>query len=293
MLKSMTAFARTEVSGEWFSSTIELKSVNSKYCEVCIRAPRHLSPLEERIRRLVQERLHRGRVDITIQISAVGVEHPRFEADIELARSYLDAASTLKEKLGLGGALDLFSLLAVFPGVITAKEGEEDLDKTWEALAPGMERLLQEAVSMALKEGEALERDMAARLAQIDEWIKEIQGRSHLHAQEAKKALYERVQSVLKDIPVDEARLAQELAILADRLDITEEIVRAKSHLGQFRSVMSESGPVGRRLDFLLQELFREVNTMTVKSADMAISHIGVEIKGALEKIREQVQNIV
>lgn len=292
----MTAFSRIEVLEGDFNFAMELKSVNGKYCDVVIRAPRWASHLEDRMRKLIQERLQRGRIELSIQPArqtngrATAVS---FEPDINLAKAYIDAAARLKEDLGLDGTIDLPMLLTMLPGVIASVEEGDDPEKMREVMDAALDRLLKGVDAMALEEGDNLQRDISARLGQIEAWLSQISSRSSIHFAEAKNALFERIKAILKDAPVDESRLAQELAILADRLDITEELVRAGSHIGQFKKLLSGNGAVGRRLDFLLQELFREINTMAVKSTDTIIAHIGVEIKGALEKIREQVQNLV
>ena len=296
MPRSMTAFSRIEVLEGDFNFAMELKSVNGKYCDVVIRAPRWASHLEDRMRKLIQERLQRGRIELSIQPArqtngrATAVS---FEPDINLAKAYIDAAARLKEDLGLDGTIDLPMLLTMLPGVIASVEEGDDPEKMREVMDAALDRLLKGVDAMALEEGDNLQRDISARLGQIEAWLSQISSRSSIHFAEAKNALFERIKAILKDAPVDESRLAQELAILADRLDITEELVRAGSHIGQFKKLLSGNGAVGRRLDFLLQELFREINTMAVKSTDTIIAHIGVEIKGALEKIREQVQNLV
>ncbi|MGQ9499070.1 MAG: YicC/YloC family endoribonuclease [Dissulfurimicrobium sp.] len=296
MPRSMTAFSRIEVLEADLNFTMELKSVNSKYCDVVIRAPRWASHLEDRMRKLIQERLQRGRIELSIQTARQTngrATAASFEPDINLAKAYIDAAARLKEELGLDGAIDLPMLLNVLPGVVVAREEGDDPEKICEVMDAALDRLLKEFETMALEEGGNLQRDILARLDQIEAWVSEISSRSSIHFAEAKNALFKRIKAILKDVPVDESRLAQELAILADRLDITEELVRVASHIRQFKKLLSRDDAVGRRLDFLLQELFREINTIAVKSTDTIIAHIGVEIKGALEKIREQVQNIV
>lgn len=295
MPRSMTTFSRIEVLEDGLAFTMELKSVNSKYCDVIIRAPRWASPIEDRMRRLIQERLQRGRIELSIQAArqTKGPATAAFNPDTGLASAYINAASRLKEELGLAGQIDLPLLLNLLPGVIAVSEECDDPDKIWNIIGPAMDRLLAGGHAMAIEEGHNLQKDISARIGQIESWINDISVRSSIHLAEARRAMFERIEAILKEVPVDESRLAQEIAILADRLDITEELVRAGSHIEQFKKLLSDEGPVGRRLDFLLQELFREINTMTVKSTDTIIAHIGVEIKGALEKIREQVQNIV
>jgi uncharacterized protein (TIGR00255 family) len=293
MLRSMTTFARVDIPEEGWISTMELRSVNSRYCDVNSRVPKVLTPLEDRMKKLVQRRLKRGRIDLYVQMDSRAAERPVFEPDLELGRSYLVAVRQLADTLGLEGAIDISTILASVRDVIVVKEREQDLEESWGKIEKAVEKMLDRAEAMSRQEGAVLEQDLVARLHRIEELVERISARSAEHVLEARQALRERIQAILNDVAMDEARMALEIALLADRLDITEEIVRARSHAGQFKSLLSEDGAVGRRLDFLLQELFREVNTMAAKSSDAEISHVVVEIKGELEKMREQVQNVV
>jgi uncharacterized protein (TIGR00255 family) len=289
----MTTFARVDISEEGWSSTMELRSVNSRYCDVNFRVPKVLAPLEDRMKKLVQRRLKRGRIELHVQMDGRGAARPVFEPDLELGRSYLAAVRQLADTLGLEGVIDISTILASAKDVIMVKEREQDLEESWSKIDNPVEELLDRAVAMSLQEGAVLEQDLAARLRKVEELVDRISARSAEHVLEARQALRNRVQTILNDVSMDEARMALEVALLADRLDITEEIVRARSHAGQFKRLLSEDSAVGRRLDFLMQELFREVNTMAAKSSDAEISHVVVEIKGELEKMREQVQNVV
>ncbi len=293
MLRSMTTFARVEPTGDSWSSTIELRSVNARFCDIRIKLPNWMSPLEDRIKKLVRERLVRGHIDLSILYE--GGETPRsiFEPDLELGRSYLNAAKELADSLEIENSLDLPGLLGSLEGVIVVREQQADTEEAWKRIKGPLMELLDRAVAMSLQEGATLERDLRSRLSQVEEWINSISKQAEGHLKEAQEALMDRIQSILKDVPIDEGRLAQEAALLANKLDITEEIVRAHSHIEQFRRYLGEEKIVGRRLDFLLQELFREVNTMASKSSDPMISQSVVEIKDELEKMREQVQNIV
>lgn len=293
MPRSMTAFARLESTEGPFPLSLEIRSVNSRYCEVVIRAPRSFAPIEDRIRRLVQERLIRGRVELSIQMGGEQRAGVSFEPDVTLAGAYLDAATTLGRTLGLPGSLDLPTLLELARDVIAVREEKEDIARHWPFIKERLNELFSIAVGMAETEGERLAGDLRARMDQIDRWLSDISAQSADRVEDARNAIRERIAGALGEITLDEGRIAQEAAILADRLDITEENVRAASHVKQFRSVLAGDGPVGRKLDFLLQELFREVNTMASKSADVSISHLAVEIKAEMEKLREQVQNLV
>jgi len=293
MLRSMTTFARVEAVEDGWACTLEVKSVNARYCDVSVRAPKWMAPVEDRVRKMIQQKLVRGRIEVSILVEGHGLNRLVFEPDLDLGRSYLRAVRRLAEELDLPGNLDLATLLNSFRDVISVREEGRDVEDVWARLEKGLVDLLACAEVMAEREGAALGQDVAARLRQVEQWIGVIGRRAREHLSEAQGALRQRVAALLDDVSLDQARLAQELAVLAERLDITEEIVRARSHVDQFRGLLDNGGTVGRRLDFLLQELFREINTMAAKSSDSVISHLVVDIKGELEKMREQVQNVV
>lgn len=292
-LRSMTTFSRVESVEDTFSVILELRSVNGRYCDVHSRLPRWLVPLEDRVRKLIQERLVRGRIEVSIQLEGGSGTRPVFVPDVDLGRSYLAAARALARDLGLEDRVDLSLLLSTVRDVMAVREPERDLEDMWPRLLGPLNSLLDRAEAMAKEEGAALTRDLEGRLAMLEGWLLDIDRRRDEHLLEAQTALGERIRNALAAVDVDPSRLAQEAAILADRLDITEEIVRAQSHVAQFRRLLGSEESTGRRLDFLLQELFREVNTMAAKSADAVISQSVVEIKAELEKVREQVQNVV
>jgi uncharacterized protein (TIGR00255 family) len=293
MLRSMTTFARMEYTGNSWSCALELRSVNGRFCDVNIRLPKWMNPIEDHIKKLVQERMIRGRIDLSIQHEDSEATRSVFEPDLELGRSYLDAVRSLADGLSLEGTLDLPTLLCSLEDVIIVREQGPDAEKAWERIRGQLEELLDKASAMSATEGIALEKDLESRLSLVEQWIEDISRRKEEHLTKAQQALKDRIQSILRDLPADEGRLAHEMAILADKLDITEEIVRVRSHIEQFRKFFAKEGAIGRKMDFLLQELFREVNTMASKSSDSLISYLVVEIKGELEKMREQVQNIV
>ncbi len=289
----MTTYARIEYAEDEWSSVLELKSVNGKFCDIHLRLPRWMNPIEDRIKKLVHDRMIRGRVDLSIQHEGSDAESTVFTPDLDLGRSYLNTVRSLAEGLGLEYTMDLPTLLCSLKDVITVQEKGPDTEKAWERIKVQLEELLDKAVAMSITEGTTLEKDLKSRLSQVEQWIEDISKRTREYLSTAQEDLKDRIKSILKDVPVDEGRLIQELAILADKLDITEEIVRSRSHIEQFRRFFAKEGAIGRKMDFLLQELFREVNTMASKSSDSTISYSVVEIKGELEKMREQVQNVV
>jgi len=258
-----------------------------------MRIPRELSPLEEKIKRLLKKRLGRGRVDFVLNYQALEELPVVFTPKIELARNYLDAVWKLADGIERQPELDLKDVLYLLKDVIVAQEEDMDTELVWQRISPVLEDLLESALEMARREGQATEKDIRNHLSRIQELAADISLRARKNTEIQANAMRERIAALLRDVPLDEARIAQEAAILADRLDINEELVRLESHISQFYKYLEAGEDVGRKLDFLVQEIFREANTMTSKSADTTISHLVVEIKAELEKIREQLQNVV
>lgn len=292
MIRSMTGYGRSDVKDAAGTFTVELRSVNNRYLDVQIKAPRGLSVLESRIRKAVQEGFSRGRIDVYIIRSGGESSPSRFIVDLERAGQYIGILRELKERFALPGEIDL-ALLNALPDVIGREEASEDVEAIWTTLATGLAKAAAGLRAMREQEGSALERDIAGRLGTIEALIGAIGARAPHTVDEARKRMTESLERLLKDQP-DPARVAQEIAILAERTDVTEELTRFGSHMVQFRRLMEGTGsePVGRKLDFLLQELGREVNTIGSKALDADVSLQVVNIKAELEKIREQVQNI-
>jgi len=294
MIKSMTAFGRAEKTVEGCSYTVEMRCVNRRYCEISVRMPQFAAggPLEERIKKLVAAKVSRGRVDVVVKIKNGSRTLPEIEVNVPLAKAYYNALSKLNESLGIEERVGLETLLAL-EGIITATEPEVDLEKTWADLSTCVSDALESVDVMRISEGKAIYDDFQKRLLSVEEGISGIRVLAPSVLSEYRSRLNERI-AVLTEgkVELDPNRLAQEAAFLADKSDITEEIVRAESHLKQFRTMLESEGPAGRTLDFLLQELNREVNTIGSKAGDARLSHIAVQLKSELEKIREQVQNI-
>ena len=291
MLKSMTGFGRSEGETSLGKLFVESRSINHRYCDINIKLPKRFSLFENRIKDLVRSRVSRGRIDVSVKLDTVGDEKVHLSVDFHLAEQYYQALQSLKEKLRLKGKITL-ELLAGAKDLITAKEETADLDPYWQEIVPILKRSFQDMDDMKCFEGEVLKKDLQQRLERIFQELEGIKGQ-HLSRPEAyRDRLHERLQSLLGGVEVDSFRFQQEIAFLAERTDITEEIVRAKSHLTQFATLLTMEEPVGRKMDFLLQEINREVNTISAKVNDAEISQKVVEIKGELEKIREQVQNI-
>lgn len=299
MLKSMTGYGRGAYEDSAFSFVIEMKTVNHRYNEVAIRLPRFLNPLEDRLRKAILASVSRGRVDVFVTASYAAGENCQVKVDKNLAKAYNNALQEVAastnintESLNAGARL-LF--LAKSPEVISAKEGFFDVEELWPHVEAATKEALSHLLAMRETEGTNISGDILQRANLIEEKLAEIETRAPLVVQEYNAKLNERVQELLKgytDGTVEPERLMQEVAIFADRVNITEEIVRLKSHLKQFREMLQSSKPIGRKMDFLVQEFNREANTIASKSNDLTITRLDVEIKGEIEKIREQIQNI-
>ena len=292
MLKSMTGYGKGERSNNDFKIKAELKSVNHRYLDITVKLPRYLIYLEESIKKLVKERLGRGKVDVFINLDFESLSSLEVKVDIPLAMSFKQALSDLKEQLQLDDSIRLGNILSI-PDVIRTEKRDLDEASVWETLKGALESALDQISSMREAEGLQLKLDMLAKLNVIEGIVEEVRSRSPRVVEEYKKKLNDRVQSLLEDPSViDQDRLALEVAIYADKSSIDEELTRMNSHIGQFRAIVDEEGAVGRKLDFLIQEFNREVNTMGSKSGDSIIVNKVVELKSEIEKIREQVQNI-
>jgi uncharacterized protein (TIGR00255 family) len=292
LIKSMTGYGRGETSAGGKRYIAEVKTVNNRYRDVVVRAPKALQSIEDDVRTLVSERIKRGRVEVSLQMikEGEGTEY-ELELNMPLVQSYLRLFRRLSEECGLDEKVRSDDLCQM-KDVIVYKTEEVDLDQARAACRGVVGMALDSCDLMRVKEGAAIEQDFLKRLDLIEGYLREIDERAPLVVQEHQKKLHQRIEQMLHDAPVDEGRLAQEVAIFADRSDITEELVRARSHLDQFRAYMPQEDAVGRRLEFLLQELHREINTMSSKASDLVISSKSVEIKAELEKLREQVQNV-
>lgn len=292
MLRSMTGYGRAEVKGAASAFTIEMRAVNNRYLDVQIKAPRTLAAVEQRIRKAVQAALSRGRIDVFITRTGGDAGPARLTVDIELAGRYLEALRDLKERFGLAGDIDVAAVQAL-PEIFSREEAAADDEQLWSLLAPGIEQAIGRLRSMREEEGAVLARDISARIDALGVMAETVRDRVPATIDLAQQRLTEAVERILKE-PPDPARIAQEIALLAERTDIAEELTRLGSHLAQFRRMLAAGGSdgIGRKLDFLIQELGREMNTIASKALDAGISLTVVNMKAELEKIREQVQNI-
>ncbi len=293
MIRSMTGFGRAEASDSASLITVEARSVNHRHLDIALRLPTALTQLELEARRLIQGRLDRGRVDVVVQVSPIAgglAQDVRFNA--ALARRYLEEARSLAGNLGLDDQ-QLLTWLLERPGVVELREATApDPESLWPVLA----RALSEAVDVLLArraaEGAALASELRALLAELAGRLGTMTSRAPLAAARRGERLRERLRTLLGDIPVDESRIVTEVAVWAQKTDVTEEIARLRVHLDEFALMLDKGGPMGRGLDFLLQEMNREVNTLAAKADDLELSQAALAAKGLLEKMREQVQNL-
>ncbi len=291
MANSMTGFGRGEASGQGYQFTVELKAVNHRFLEVVVRLPKNFMSFEEPMRKMVQEKLQRGRVEIYINIAQTEEKKRLAKVDKELALSYDKSLKELALSLHTAYEVDIYRLAAL-PEVLSLEEAETDLDKLWPVCAEALAAALEHFVRMRAMEGLKLTEDLLGRLDFLAASLEKIEQRSDSVVADYQKRLRERVQALLGETVLDEARLANEVAFFADRASITEEIVRFHSHLEQSRKALKSSDAVGRKLDFLIQEMNREINTIGSKANDLGISQVVIDVKSELEKVREQVQNL-
>jgi uncharacterized protein (TIGR00255 family) len=288
----MTGFGQAEsIAGEEFYFKVEVRSVNHRFLDIAVRLPRELLQLEERVRSAVQRSAARGRVEVIVFSRQCNQEKLTVILNRPLAKSYYLALCELNEVCGtdeLPGA----ALLSRFPEVLSLENRTPDLEAAWSVLAPVLDRALAELDKQRCAEGERLTADIRQRLSLVERYLSELAGRAPAVAEEYRHKLTERLRGYLGGSGLDETRLLAEAALFADRSNITEEMVRLQSHLDFFRRTLTLKEPGGKKLDFLAQELFREINTVGAKAGDFEVARLVVEIKAELEKVREQVHNI-
>ena len=288
----MTAFGRGEYQQGDTRYFAEIRALNNRHRDIILRIPKNHQPLEEGLRAIISARIRRGRIEVSFQIERGREETPYdVELNIPLLESYLKIFKQLASHSGLDQEIRLESLLQL-KDVILIKPETGDIEEIQEGLHRVLFMSLDSLDEMRIKEGDAIEKDFIKRLNRLDSHVDNVQVRAPELNETYRKRLTEKVDNMINGVEIDQTRLAQEVAFLAERSDITEEIVRIKSHLKQFREYLSLGDAVGRRLDFLIQEINREVNTLGVKGSDTIISMTVVEMKAELEKLREQVQNI-
>ena len=291
MIRSMTGFGRGNCEKDGKSFTIEIKSVNHRYFETNIRMPRVLIAFEDKIRKIIGEKVKRGKLDVFVTQGNYEKEDAYANLNEKLAESYMECFRVLKDKYNLQGDISV-SQIARLPEVITLKQKEEDISETFEQIEQSLNEALEALLFMREREGEKLLEDVISKCDLINGLVQKVKERSPFVFYEYKSKLTQRLNALHKEVEFDENRVAMEVAIFADKAGIDEEIVRLNSHIHQMRETLILDEPIGRKLDFIIQEMNRETNTIASKANDLEILNTVINMKSEIEKIREQIQNI-
>ncbi len=291
MLKSMTGYGRSQQIIGGRDILVEIRSVNHRYFEFSARVPRVYGYLEEKMKSFVQSRVSRGKIDVNVTVFTVEGQDAVVELNQSLATGYLTALRSVPVEFGLKDDLSL-SVLSRLPDIFSVRKAAEDEEVIWNAVKTVAEEALERFVAMREKEGEKMQQDILGRLRTIENWVGEVEKQSPETTKAYRDRLYTKLREVLDGNGIDENRILTEAAIFSERVAVDEETVRLRSHLHQYESLLKSEEPVGRKLDFLTQEVNREINTIGSKAQDLAITRIVVDLKSEVEKIREQIQNI-
>lgn len=291
MIRSMTGFGRAEVVTSERKITVELKSVNHRYLDLNIKMPKKLSLFEGPIRNLMKEYMQRGKVDVFITYEDYASSNAALKYNKELAGEYLAYLKQMSEDFGLENDIRVSSL-SRYPDVFTMEEQSVDEEQLWNALEEPLRQACRKFVQTRETEGEHLKKDLLEKLEGLDEKVTLVQERSPEIIKAYREKLEEKVKELLDDTQIDDARIAAEVIIFADKICNDEETVRLKSHIQGMQDILNESQGIGRKLDFMAQEMNREANTILSKSNDLTVSNIAIDLKTEIEKIREQIQNI-
>lgn len=291
MVKSMTGFGRHKEVIDGRDILCEVKSVNSRYLDANIKLPRLYSPLEDRVKKLASGYISRGKLDIYISVESITGEKTNLSINREYLDSYVKLLGKIKNEYNLVGEITL-PMISLKNEVFIVRKVDEDLEAVWQAFEKVVKEAFAHFVMMRIAEGEKLQADILGNLAELERLAKLISDRAPDSVRTSNEKMKARVTELLGAIPVDEARLLTECAVFADKTDINEELARLGSHFSQFKAVFKEEVPVGRKLDFLVQELNREINTIGSKANDSDIAKYVIDAKCAIERIREQIQNI-
>src|ERR1041385_326811 len=291
MIRSMTGYGSAEIERSGQRLSAEIRSVNHRFCEVSVRGPKAALAFEDQIRTLIQDRFSRGKFNLTVNWVGAGDQGEVLKINEGVAQRYVDLMSQLKSRFGLSGDVDL-ATVAALPDLFTWEHAAISDEESWALVREVVEKSCVNMNLMKEREGAALVRDFEARLAIIRAQLNFVAVRAPLRPQEAKDRMVSRIKPLLDDIDMDPVRIAQEVALLADRLDCTEECVRLAAHLDQFKHLIDGHELAGRKLNFLLQEMNREANTIGSKAKDVEIGRSVIVMKEEIERIREQVQNV-
>lgn len=287
----MTGYGRAVKTFDDREVTVELKAVNHRFFEFTARAPRQYAFVEERLKKLFSAEINRGKVEAFVSVTSLGAPDETVEANLEVIESYVTALRNIQYKVGAVDDLALSHLLKI-PEAFTVKKVAEDEEQLWGEISQTANEALAAFVSMRQTEGEKLRADILLKLDEIEADVNKVEKRSPEVTAAYRDRLCSKLRELLEDKNIDEQRILTEAAIFADKTAVDEETVRLKSHISQYREILAKNGPIGKQLDFLIQEFNREVNTIGSKCNDLEITKIVLEMKNAVEKIREQIQNI-
>ncbi len=291
MIKSMTGFGRCETGNESRRIVVEMKSVNHRYLDVSIKIPKKLNLFESKIRNLIKEYAQRGKVDIFISYEECMENHLQLKYNEELAGEYVNSMRQMAEQFDLPLELSA-SALARFPEILTMEAQQLDEEEWWQLLEQAIRGAAEKFVDTRTREGEQLREDLLGKLDMMAEYVRQIEERSPEIIAEYRKKLTDKIQELLEDTQIDEGRLVTEVTIYADKICTDEETVRLKSHISSMKETLMQGENIGRKLDFIAQEMNREANTILSKANDMEVSDIAINLKTDIEKVREQIQNI-
>ena len=291
MVKSMTGFGRCEISEGDRKMTVEMKSVNHRYLDVNIKMPKKLNFFESAIRSLLKTYLQRGKVDLFITCEDLSETKGVLKYNRELATEYLSYLNQMSEEFGLENDVKA-GALSRYPEVLVMEEAQDNEEELWKILEEALKGACVQMVETRSKEGENLKKDLLDKLDEMLEHVAFIEERSPQIVAEYRKKLMDKIQELLADAQIEESRLATEVIIFADKICVDEELVRLRSHIEHTKAVLQEKDSVGRKLDFIAQEMNREANTILSKANDLEVSNRAIELKTGIEKVREQIQNI-
>ena len=291
MIKSMTGFGRCEFTDEKRKFTVELKSVNHRYLDVNIKMPKKLNFFESSIRALLKEYIERGKVDVYITYEDYTEDNYALKYNSALAAQYLDYLNRMAEEFGLENDIRV-SNLSRYPDVLVMEEQDVDEKELWDGLERALRGACEQFVASRIKEGESLKVDLIDKLDHMISYVDFIEKRSPQIMEEYRKRLEDKIKEILGDRQMDDGRIATEVTIYADKVCVDEETVRLRSHINTTKDTLLEGGSIGRKLDFIAQEMNREANTILSKANNIEISDTGINLKASIEKVREQIQNI-
>ncbi|HLR25727.1 MAG TPA: YicC/YloC family endoribonuclease [Fodinibius sp.] len=292
MITSMTGFGRGEASSDGLTVTVELKTVNSRYLDISLRLPQLIKEHELQFKELIQNHLERGKVNVNIRIDTADTGQPDVTFNKKLARGYKEMLNELRDATHIEQSVTLQDLMQFNDLFEARKEDEETRQQIWLLTKKATTEATQALVEMRCKEGGQLRDDLLGRIEHMGEMLAIVQTKTNGRSEKTKKELLERIHNLIESDKIDDDRLEMEVAMLADKMDITEEIVRTQSHLKYFKEAVNNEEAVGRRLNFLSQEINREINTIGSKANDSEISQYVVQAKESLEQIKEQIQNV-